>query len=214
MLCQQRLVAFRQPDDVLARLEGADEQEVIFWQLQRAAVVIDRLRRQRLEALVHAEQMHRDLVGRHVEHRDQVALAGFAVGQNVVSVLDGELDLIVVVTAALVGEKLRVMQKGQIVYGDDLAARAELRRDEIGGVEHVEVVRQQLDPQRDPLEPVMRRRPQCGAAEVIGVQLDQRVVFIFLAAVENRVAVLAVDPLQRFHEAHDIGADAPAAIVG
>ena len=65
--------------------------------------------------------------------------------------IDRELYLIVVVVAALVGEKLRVMQEGQIMHGDDLATRAELRRDEVGRVEHVEVVGHQLDAQRNPL---------------------------------------------------------------
>src|SRR4051794_26337428 len=103
---------------------------------------------------------------------------------------DGVLNLVVVVVAAFGREKLRGMQKRQIMHGDNMAACSEQGWDEVRRVEHIKRMWQDFNRQRQPLNPVMRWRPERDTAKAVHQRLAG------FAAVKDGIAVHTIQPFQ------------------
>ena len=161
----------------------------------------------RLETRINAEPVNGNLARWHAEHGDHIVPARDAVSEDVIRLLYRRLNLAVVVAAAFGRQVLRVVQKRQVVNGDNVAVRAPARRDEIGGMQHIQPEAGQFDRERRSLEAVVTGRPQRRAAHSgRGGRL------LRLAAAEGYEVVPGIEIGQRAQKLRDIRADAARSV--
>jgi hypothetical protein len=161
-----------QTAEVLARFDGADEEDKAFRQIVTCGdLSARRLRGERFEAWIRRLVDHAHLVCRRAGLSNQVAAGVFAGYDDVVGAHHCLVDL-PVVGGACGRQKMRVVEKGEIVDRDHRAVgrieprRTMQRRDEVGEMEHIEGMEIEFSGEHELFQAMMRGRKQRATLKV------------------------------------------------
>ena len=163
----QPSIGAQQPADVLARFDGADEEDKFLRQIpQRLNVLACLGAIERLVKRIRAFIDHRYLILADTQHAHQVVLGALRHGDDLIGAAHRAINLAVVARGFL-GQEMRVDQEGQVVNGDHRTAARMKRRDEIRAVEDVGFQAVHHQGQKVLLQPVMARDTALGNGDIV-----------------------------------------------
>ena len=161
----QFAVGFCQAHQILARLQSADEEEKFAGQFQSLQRWLDRRGGQRLKSVINAMMLHSNHVRWHIENLNQIIFGRATNRQDMIGALDRCFNLSRIIAAARCRHRFGIMNKAEVVHGDDMAFGGSNRRDKIRAVQQVQPVPRELDRKRRPFQRVMWRRPELGGGK-------------------------------------------------
>ena len=148
----------------------------------------------------------RDAFGWYIQQLDQVLLRSVGNGQDVIGLTHGASNLAIVVTAAGARKKLWVVQKSEVIDGDDVSPRAAQGRNEIRAVQQVEAARQQFGAERQRLQPVVTGCVERGPGEASGAGCTHFATF------EDGDVLRGIQRLQGVYDFTNPGCDSTLAV--